>query len=91
MFQIYTEKLNNLDSVDLTFQKTLKSASPDRIQITTITNSLLTQLRLPEKDITSLTSILPNRNYDSIPRGNGKSSTLSKYSIEDVQASSRKL
>ena len=30
MFQIYSEKLNSLDSVDKTFQQTLKSTSPDR-------------------------------------------------------------
>ena len=65
LFQMYTEKLNGLDSIDLTFQKTLKSSSPDRAQIRTITNSLLTQLHLPANDISGLTNLLPRRNYES--------------------------
>jgi len=65
MFQIYSEKLKSLESVDETFQKTLKSVSPDRARLSQITNSLLTQLQLPPNDISSLTSILPKRNYES--------------------------
>ena len=42
MFQIYSEKLKSLESVDETFQKTLKSVSPDRARLSQITNSLLT-------------------------------------------------
>ena len=66
LFQVYTEKINSLDSIDLTFQKTLKNSSPDRAQIRTITNSLLTQLHLPTNGgINGLTNLLPRRNYES--------------------------
>lgn len=65
MFQIYTEKLTSLESVDNTFKQTLKSASPDRMQISKITNSLLTQLHLPAHDINGLGKMLPQRNYES--------------------------
>ena len=90
MFQIYTEKLNSLESVDMSFKKTLNSPSPDRTQISTITNNLLTQLRLPENDITSLTAMMPKTNYDSVGNS-GKSVSLTKVVVEDVQGSSRKL
>ena len=72
MFQIYTEKLKSLESVDETFQKTLKSVSPDRARLSQITSSLLTQLQLPPNDISSLTSILPRRNYESSTTTHGK-------------------
>lgn len=65
MFKIYTDKLNSLESVDFTFQNTLKSASPDRARATNITNSLLTQLHLPQNDLGRLASMLPMRNYNS--------------------------
>ena len=65
LFQTFTEKLNGLESIDIAFQKTLKIVSPDRAQIRTITNSLLTQLNLPPNDLNGLTNLLPRRNYES--------------------------
>lgn len=65
LFKVYSEKLNSLDSVDVTFRETLKKSSPDREEITQITNSLLTQIRLPHNDISGLSTILPRRNYES--------------------------
>ena len=78
MFQIYSEKLNSLDSVDRTFQNTLKSSSPDRAELKIITNSLLTQLHLPMNDITQLSGMLPRRNYESAQAVQQKGASLLK-------------
>ena len=83
MFKIYTEKLNSLDSVDNTFQSTLKSSSPDRALASNITNSLLTQLHLPQSgDMGRLATMLPRRNYDNIQQNSSKFEKPVKHSEE---------
>ena len=63
-----------------------------------ITNSLLTQLHLPANDITSITSMLPKRNYESaqerIGKGQGnliKTASAQNEDTHQLSSTSRKL
>ena len=95
LFQVYSDKLNSLDSVDVTFQKTLKSSSIDKMEIKTITNSLLAQLHLPTADISQLSDMLPHRNYETAHGVHNKGNPLLKTAPMDidekVSTTSRKL
>ena len=62
LFQVYSDKLASLDSVDPTFMQTIDTFSPDRGELTKITNQLLKTIYVPSS-LEKLSKVLPRRNY----------------------------